>query len=113
MAQKEVIYQLIVIAMIKEYADHWANFEDMHLLSRLRIGQFLVNYLNWHGYVRDENYKAKDPYYMTDDELLKQFRNYYNGLTQITNDWEPVTKPVAKPRWPKSKVPKAGVTKVR
>ena len=66
-----------------EVKDHWCNLEDMHLLSRMRIGQFLTNFFETHGYKRDENYKHKDPFYMSDDELLKQIRAYYNGKEPV------------------------------
>lgn len=70
--------------MKKEYQDHWVNMEDMHLLTRwLRIWQFFVNFMQGHGYIRNESYKGKDPFHMTDDELVKRLRDFYNGKPYI------------------------------
>ena len=70
--------------MKKEYQDHWANMEDMHTLVRgLRIWQFITNFMQYSGYVRNEDYKWKDPFYMTDDEFVKRMRDYYNDKAYI------------------------------
>lgn len=42
--------------MKKQYSDHWANLEDMHLLTRMRMGQFITNFMQANGYVMNEKY---------------------------------------------------------
>ena len=65
--------------MRNEYEDYWANLEDAHMLTRLRIGPFIVNVLQANGYERKADAKEKDVFHMGDEAFLSYVRKFYNN----------------------------------
>lgn len=53
----------------------------------------ITNFIQSNGYVRDKTYAGKDPFYMSDDEFVKKFRQYMNSSPCVSAS-EPET-PVA------------------